>query len=138
MYAIIQTGGRQYREMEGQTLKVEKLPIETGKEVKFTEVLMVADGEMRHIGAPFVANAQVMAEVVGEVRGPKVDIIKLKRRKHHIKHMGHRQDYTEIKISGILLGETKLARMAKAKVAPKAKKTAAKRVAKKVTKQKGK
>ena len=114
MYAIIQTGGKQYRVAEGQTLKIEKLPVEAGKEVKFTEVLMVADGETRHIGTPLVANAKVIAEVVGQARGPKVDIIKLKRRKHHIKHMGHRQDYTAVKISGILLGETKVAPVVKA------------------------
>jgi large subunit ribosomal protein L21 len=131
MYAIIQTGGKQYRVTEGQTLKVEKLPADAGKEVKFTEVLMVADGDTRHIGTPLVPHAKVMAEVVIHGRGEKIDIIKLKRRKHHIKHMGHRQNYTEVKISGILLGETKVAPVAKV---AKTKKTSAAQKARKAKK----
>lgn len=124
MYAIIQTGGKQYRVSEGETLKIERLPVEAGKEVKFTEVLMVADGETRHIGTPLVANAKVVGEVVSQGRGPKIEIIKLKRRKHHIKHQGHRQDYTAVKISSILLGEKKVA-AAEKKAKKPAKKTAA-------------
>lgn len=135
MYAIIKTGGKQYRVTEGQTLQVERLPQEAGKTVQFKEVLLVADGDDRHIGAPFVANAKVTAEVVEQTRGPKIDIIKLKRRKHHIKHMGHRQDYTAIKISEILIGEKKVAaapkKVAKKKPAKKAAKAAAKKTAKK-------
>lgn len=134
MYAIIQTGGKQYRVTEGQTLKIEKLPAEAGKEVKFTDVLMVADGDVRHIGTPHVANAKVIAEVVSQARGPKIEIIKLKRRKHHIKHQGHRQDFTAVKISGILLGDAKVAPVAK--VAKTAKKASAAQKARKAKKAK--
>lgn len=136
MYAIIKTGGKQYRVSEGQTLNIERIPSDIGQQVNFEEVLMVVDGENYHVGAPFVNKAKVTAEVVRLTRGPKVDIIKLKRRKHHIKHQGHRQDYTEIKISGILLGDTKVAAKpvaAKAdKKVKKPAKVAAKQAAKKV------
>ncbi len=108
MYAIIQTGGKQYRVTEGQTLKVEKLAVETGKSIDFTEVLMVAQGDNVHIGLPFLKEAKVTADVLDEGRGLKIEIVKLKRRKHHLKRLGHRQGFTEIKITGILLGDKKL------------------------------
>lgn len=101
MYAVIRSGGKQYRVSPGQTLKVEKLPAETGQVVKFNEVLMVSDGEKSHAGAPLIANAVVTAQVVQHGRGRKIKIIKLKRRKHHLKHQGHRQYFTAIKVTGI-------------------------------------
>ncbi len=101
MYAVIKTGGKQYRVTEGETLKVEKLEIATGEAINFDEVLLVANGEEVKIGAPVVAGAKVNAEVVAHGRGKKVTIVKFRRRKHHRKQMGHRQWFTEIKITGI-------------------------------------
>ena len=101
MYAVIKTGGKQYRVSEGQTLKVEKLTAEAGASIELNEVLLVANGEDVKIGAPVVEGAKVNAEVVAHGRGKKVRIVKFKRRKHHMKQMGHRQWFTEIKITGI-------------------------------------
>jgi large subunit ribosomal protein L21 len=102
MYAIIKTGGKQYRVAEGQTLKVEKLAIEPGNSVDFNDVLMVANGDENiQIGSPYLSNAKVKAEVVDHGRGEKIKILKFKRRKHHMKRMGHRQDFTQVKIISI-------------------------------------
>ena len=101
MYAVIKTGGKQYRVAEGQTLRVEKLGVEEGGDVEFDQVLMVADGDDIKVGAPLVDGGKVTATVVGNGRGDKVKIIKFRRRKHHRKQMGHRQSYTEVKITGI-------------------------------------
>lgn len=101
MYAVIRSGGKQYRVSPGQTLKVEKLPAEVGHSVSFEEVLMIAAGGQSHIGSPLLADAKVQAEVLKHGRNKKVRIIKLKRRKHHLKHQGHRQHYTAIKVTGI-------------------------------------
>jgi len=101
MYAVIKTGGKQYRVKEGQTLKVEKLDAEKGNSIELNEVLMVADGENIKIGAPYVEGGSVSATVEDHGRGDKVRIIKFNRRKHFRKQMGHRQSYTEIKITGI-------------------------------------
>lgn len=102
MYAIIKTGGKQYRVAEGQTLKVEKLAIEPGNSVDFNEVLMVANGDDNiKIGAPYLTNVTVKAEVVDHGRGEKIKILKFKRRKHHMKRAGHRQDFTKVKIVSI-------------------------------------
>lgn len=101
MYAVIRTGGKQYRVALGQTLRVEKLPAEVGQVLNFEEVLLVNDGNQSQIGAPLVAQARVTAEVVKQARDKKIRIIKLKRRKHHLKHQGHRQYYTAIKVTGI-------------------------------------
>lgn len=98
MYAIMKTGGKQYRVAEGDTVKVERLSVEQGAQVHFNEILLVANGESIQVGQPFVSNAMVQAEVVDHGRGPKIRIIKLKRRKHYMKHQGHRQDFTKIKI----------------------------------------
>lgn len=98
MYAIIKTGGKQYRVAEGQTLNVEKLDAELGNQVNFNEVLVVANGDNVQIGSPYLQNATVKAEVVDHGRGDKIKIIKFRRRKHHMKHMGHRQDFTKVKI----------------------------------------
>lgn len=104
MYAVIKTGGKQYRVAEGQTLKVELLTADEGSAVEFGDVLMIADGEQVTVGAPYLAGAKVTAEVRAQGRYPKVEIIKFRRRKHHRKHQGHRQHYTEVRITGISAG----------------------------------
>lgn len=101
MYAVIESGGKQHRVTEGESLKVEKLDIATGETVNFDDVLMVGEGESVKIGAPYVDGGQVTAEVVNHGRHDKITIVKFRRRKHHRKQMGHRQWYTELKITGI-------------------------------------
>jgi large subunit ribosomal protein L21 len=101
MYAVIVTGGRQYRVAQGEVLRVEKLESDVDSTVTFDQVLMVGDGEGIAIGAPLVAGATVAATVRGHGRGDKVRIVKFRRRTHHRKQMGHRQHYTEIEITGI-------------------------------------
>ncbi|NVK36942.1 MAG: 50S ribosomal protein L21 [Gammaproteobacteria bacterium] len=101
MYAVIVTGGKQYRVEEGQTLKVEKIETATGETVQLDKVLLVGNGDDVKIGQPVVAGAKVTAEVVAHGRHKKVKIIKFRRRKHHMKQMGHRQWFTELKITGI-------------------------------------
>ncbi len=101
MYAVIVTGGKQYKVAEGEYLKIEKLEVATGESITFDKVLLVANGEQINIGAPIVDGAKVTAEVISQGRHDKVRIIKFRRRKHHMKHQGHRQWYTEIKITGI-------------------------------------
>ncbi len=101
MYAVFSTGGKQYRASEGDVLRVEKLDAEIGATVEIDQVLMVGDGDDLRFGAPIVEGCKVTAEVVDHGRGDKIRIIKFKRRKHHMKQMGHRQYYTEIKITGI-------------------------------------
>ncbi|MDX5378907.1 MAG: 50S ribosomal protein L21, partial [Halomonas sp.] len=98
MYAVIKSGGKQYRVEEGQTLKLEKLEIPTGETVEFDQVLLVADGDDVTVGAPLVDGAKVAAEIVSHGRGEKIRIIKFRRRKHHMKRQGHRQWFTEVKI----------------------------------------
>jgi large subunit ribosomal protein L21 len=101
MYAVIANGGKQYKVTEGQTLKLEKLALDAGDKFEIDQVLLLADGDNITLGTPFLKNVKVKAEIVGHGRGEKVHIIKFRRRKHHMKQMGHRQDYTEIKIVGI-------------------------------------
>ena len=101
MYAVIATGGKQYRVEQGGTLRVEKLAREPGATVEFTEVLLVADGENVKVGAPHVAGAKVTAEVVELGRGPKLLIFKYRRRKGYRRKTGHRQPFTALKITGI-------------------------------------
>jgi len=101
MHAVIVSGGKQHRVRAGELLKVEKLVLELGDSVTFDQVLMVSDGETIRIGAPYVAGVVVKAEVVTQDRLEKIRIIKMKRRKHHMKRMGHRQWYTELKITEI-------------------------------------
>ena len=107
MYAVIKSGGKQHRVTEGQTLKLETLNVEPGKGVDFEEVLMVSDGDRHEVGAPYVKGAKVIAEVLDQGRAKKINIIKFKRRKHHMKRMGHRQNYTEVKITDIKMGGAK-------------------------------
>ena len=101
MYAVIVTGGKQYKVAQGEYLKVEKLEVATGESITFDKVLLVADGDNVNIGAPVVTGATVTAEVINQGRHDKIRIIKFRRRKHHMKRQGHRQWYTEIKITGI-------------------------------------
>lgn len=101
MYAVIKTGGKQYRVEEGQTIRVEKLNADEGSTVELDEVLMVANGDDIKIGAPYVENGKVSVNIVEHGRGDKIRIIKFNRRKHFRKQMGHRQAYTAIKITGI-------------------------------------
>ena len=101
MYAVFKTGGKQYKAAPGDVIQVEKLDAENGASVELDEVLMVADGDEVRVGAPTIEGGKVTAEVVGHGRGDKIRIIKFRRRKHHMKRMGHRQHYTEIKITGI-------------------------------------
>lgn len=101
MFAVIKTGGKQYRVQEGQVLKVEKLAVEAGGSVDFNEVLLVSDGDDVKVGAPVVEGVKVAAEVVSHGRGDKVKILKFRRRKHSMKRQGHRQWFTEVKITAI-------------------------------------
>ena len=101
MYAVIKTGGKQYKVSEGDLLNVEKLDAETGSEVVFNEVLLVAGGDDVRIGAPVVEGAQVVGEVVSDLRGPKITVFHMKRRKGFHKKTGHRQDLTRLKIKKI-------------------------------------
>ncbi|SDK46434.1 50S ribosomal protein L21 [Billgrantia gudaonensis] len=101
MYAVIKSGGKQYRVQEGQTLKLEKIEVPTGESIDFDEVLLVGGEDDVKVGAPLVEGAKVSAEVVSHGRGEKVRIIKFRRRKHHMKRQGHRQWFTEVKITGI-------------------------------------
>jgi large subunit ribosomal protein L21 len=101
MYAVIKTGGKQYRVAPGDVIRVEKLEVPAGQSVDLSDVLMVADGDNVKVGTPTVAGAAVTATVRGHGRGDKVRIFKMRRRKHYRKTQGHRQDYTEIEITGI-------------------------------------
>ena len=101
MYAVFQSGGKQHRVAEGQTIRLEKLDVETGATVEFEQVLLVANGDEVTVGSPLVAGGKVSAEVVSHGRGEKVKIVKFKRRKHSRKQAGHRQWFTEVKITGI-------------------------------------
>jgi len=101
MYAVIKTGGKQYRIQIGEKLKVEQLEVESGSELIIDQVLMVADGEKVSMGTPLVKDAKVSATVLGQGRHDKIRIFKMRRRKHYQKHQGHRQNYTEIQITGI-------------------------------------
>lgn len=101
MYAVIKTGGKQYRVTNGLKLKVEQIPADVGAEVTLDQVLMAGEGESVKIGAPFLAGATVKATVISHGRHDKVKIFKMRRRKHYQKHQGHRQNYTEIRIEAI-------------------------------------
>jgi len=101
MYAIIITGGKQYRVAEGDTLRIEKLPAEVGSQVDFDKVLMVVRDQEITVGTPHLANAKVSGEVLAQDRLDKVTIIKFRRRKHYRKQMGHRQYFTQVKITKI-------------------------------------
>lgn len=101
MYAVIETGGKQYRVKQGQYLKVEKLEADEGSSVDLEKVLLVADGDDLKVGAPYLDGGKVTATIKSHGRGKKVRIIKFRRRKHSRTTQGHRQSYTEIEITGI-------------------------------------
>ena len=101
MYAVIESGGKQHRVVEGETLKLEKIETATGDTVEFDRVLMIGGGDDVKIGTPVVAGGKVTAEVVAHGRHKKITIIKFNRRKHYRKQTGHRQWFTEVKITGI-------------------------------------
>lgn len=101
MYAVVKTGGKQYRVIGGQKLKVEQLLVDVGAEVTLDQVLAVGEGEAVKLGMPLVAGATVTAKVLSHGRGDKVHIFKMRRRKHYKKQQGHRQNYTELEIVGI-------------------------------------
>ena len=101
MYAVISTGGKQYRVEQGDVLRVEKLNVEEGETVDFDQVLMMGTGSDVKIGAPYIEGGKVSAEVRANGRAKKIEIVKFKRRKHHRKQMGHRQSYTEVVIKEI-------------------------------------
>ena len=104
MYAVIESGGKQHRVEKGEILQLEKLDAATGDKVKFDKVLLVGEGESVKIGKPYVQGGQVTAEVLREGRGDKIKIIKFNRRKHYKRQQGHRQWYTEVKITSIKAG----------------------------------
>ena len=104
MYAIIKSGGKQYRVKTGEQLRVEALSADVGASISLEEVLMVGTGEDVKVGAPFVSGAKVKATVVSHGRGDKVRIFKMRRRKHYQKSQGHRQSYTELRIDDIVQG----------------------------------
>ena len=101
MYAVIKTGGKQYRVVAGEKLKIEQIPADVGAEINLDQILMVGEGESVKIGTPLLSGASVEATVLAQGRHKKVSIFKMRRRKHYQKHQGHRQNYTEIRIDGI-------------------------------------
>jgi large subunit ribosomal protein L21 len=101
MYAVVKTGGKQYRVSAGEKVKVEQIAADVGAEIALDQVLLVADGEAVRLGTPLVDGATVTAKVLAHGRGEKIEIFKMRRRKHYRKSQGHRQNYTEIEILGI-------------------------------------
>ncbi|MFA5371116.1 MAG: 50S ribosomal protein L21 [Sideroxydans sp.] len=101
MYAVIKTGGKQYRVVQGETLKIETLDGDVGSEIVLDKVLMVGNGDQISVGQPLLDGATVKATIVANGRHKKITIFKMRRRKHYQKHQGHRQNYTEIRIDGI-------------------------------------
>ena len=104
MYAVIKTGGKQYRVEEGNTLRVEKLMVDAGETFEFDQVLAVGDGDDLQVGSPSVAGSVVSAIVKAHGRHKKIKVIKFKRRKNYLRRQGHRQDYTEVEITKIAAG----------------------------------
>ena len=102
MYAVVKTGGKQYKVAPGEQLKVEQIPADVGAEVILDQVLLVSEGEAVRFGQPTVAGATVKATVVAHGRGEKIRIFKMRRRKHYQKHQGHRQNFTELRIESIV------------------------------------
>jgi large subunit ribosomal protein L21 len=120
MYAVFATGGKQYRAVTGDILKIEKLNAEKGSTVELDQVLMVGEGEDVKVGSPYLKGGKVTATVVEHGRGDKIRILKFKRRKHHMKRMGHRQDFTRIEITGIAASAPKKKVSKKKAAKPKA------------------
>lgn len=101
MYAVIMSGGKQYRVQEGDTLKLESLPEDIGATVNFDKILLVGEGDKVKLGLPYLDGCKVSATVLSQGRHKKIHIVKFRRRKHHEKWQGHRQNYTEVKITQI-------------------------------------
>lgn len=101
MYAVIKTGGKQYRVAQGDTLKIESVAGDVGSAIVLDKVLMVGEGDKVTVGKPLLSGASVKATIVANGRHDKVKIFKMRRRKHYQKHQGHRQNFTEIRIDGI-------------------------------------
>ena len=101
MYAVVKTGGKQYRIAAGEKFKVEQIPADIGSEVVLDQVLLVGNGDAVTVGKPLVAGASVTAKVIAQGRGDKVRIFKMRRRKHYQKHQGHRQNFTELSVESI-------------------------------------
>jgi large subunit ribosomal protein L21 len=104
MYAVIATGGKQYRVAKDASLKVEKLDAEPGATVEFSDVLLVGEGDQVKLGAPLLKGGKVLATVVRHGKGPKVSIVKFRRRKHYLRMKAHRQMFTEVKVTDISAG----------------------------------
>lgn len=119
MYAVIATGGKQYRVSEGDVIRIEKLGVEDGDSVVFDKVLLVTDGDDVNVGTPYIEGGNVSGTVQSNGRAKKVEIIKFRRRKHHRKQMGHRQSFTEVEITGISTDGSVKAAPAKKKAAAK-------------------
>jgi len=102
MFAVIQTGGKQYRVSEGSVLRIEKLPADAGATVEFGEVLLVGEGDSVKLGKPFLSGAKVTATVQSHGKAAKVRIVKFRRRKHYLRQKNHRQPFTEVKVTGIV------------------------------------
>lgn len=102
MYAVFQSGGKQHRVTEGETVRLEKLSNVTGEKIDFDQVLMISDGETIKVGSPLINGGLVQAEVMAHGRADKIKIIKFRRRKHYRKQQGHRQWFTDVKIIGII------------------------------------
>jgi large subunit ribosomal protein L21 len=101
MYAVIATGGKQYRVEQGAVLRIEKLEAEPGATVEFDQVLLVADGDKITVGKPLLAGSRVSATVESHGKGDKVSIVKFRRRKHYMRMKGHRQQYTQVRVTAI-------------------------------------
>jgi large subunit ribosomal protein L21 len=104
MYAVIKTGGKQYRVVSGEKLKIEQIPAAVGAEITLDQVLMLGEGETVQVGTPIIVGATVTATVLSQGRHDKIRIFKMRRRKHYQKHQGHRQNYTEVRIDAIAAG----------------------------------
>jgi len=101
MYAVITTGGKQYRVEKGGVLRIEKLQAEPGATVEFSEVLLIADGDTVHLGVPLLSGVKVLATVEKHAKSDKVTIVKFRRRKHYLRQGTHRQHYTQVRVTDI-------------------------------------
>ena len=133
MYAVVKTGGKQYRVSKDDTILVEKLDADEGQTVTLSDVMLLGDGDKVTVGTPVVANASVEARVVNQTRGPKIIIFRRKRRKNHRRTQGHRQDLTLLKITDINTSGKKAAAPAKKAAAKAEAKPAVKKAAAKTT-----
>ena len=101
MFAVFESGGKQHRVSEGEVVRLEKLTAEPGEAIEFDKVMLIAEGDAVNVGAPYIAGGKVTAEVMTHDRGRKIKVVKFKRRKNYLRQHGHRQWYTDVKITGI-------------------------------------